>query len=573
MTAREDTQHAKLAAATPEPLAARLRAPRMAGERRTVTAVFADVVGSTALAETMDPEDWRAIVDEAFAVMSQTIYRYEGTIAQLLGDAILAFFGAPIAHEDDPERAVRCALDMVRAVDDLGVRVKRERAIELRIRAGLNTGAVVVGNVGSDLRFEYTAVGDAMNVAARMQSAARPGTVVITEATHRFVSALVDATDLGRLAVKGKSEPVHAYEVTGLKAAPGRIRGLAGLESPLVGREAPLAELRRLLEVVRAGRGRIACVLGEPGIGKSRLLSELGGWARGVEPRLAWVEGRCLSYGQSLPHHLVSELVRSLVGVSFSAGEAETREALERRLRDLLGDAWLDAYAYLGHLLSLELGPEATARLSGSEFEVVKRYIASLYQVLGAVSARGPVVLVCEDIHWADRSSVEVIGQILPLVNEMPFLFVATSRVERASPGWQLIASARELLGDALTEIRLSPLSAEDSRQLVGNLLDIESLPDAVRAFILAKAEGNPLFVEEVIRMLIDRGAIVQEGSRWVATTAVADTEIPATLQGLLLARIDRLPESSKRTLRVASVIGRQFAVRVLARLLGSAGP
>src|SRR4029077_12006605 len=210
------------------------------------------------------------------------------------------------------------------------------------------------------------------------------------------------------------------------------------------------------------------------------------------------------------------------------------------------------------------------ARVTGLEMEAIKRYVASLILVLRAVSTRDPVVLVCDDVHWADTASTDTLLQLVPSVAGLPVLFILSSRPDRGSAGWRLIAGARDVVGDALAEIRLDPLSLEESRLLVSNLLQIDSLPAATRDLALAKAEGNPFFVEEVIRMLIDRGAIVREGDRWIATDKVAGIEIPDTLHGLLLARIDRLPADSRRTLRVASVIGRQFGVTILETLLRS---
>ncbi len=566
--ALDSERRARLAAAAPAPLAEKMRAPRRGGERRVVTALFADVVGSTALVETMDPEDWTVLVNEAFDIMSRAIYHYEGTIARLMGDAILAFFGAPVAHEDDPERAVRCALDMVRTIDErIGARVKRERGVEFRIRAGVNTGEVVVGNVGTDLMYEYTAMGDAVNVAARMQAAAAPGTVLATAATYRFVAPVVDAIDRGAIEVKGKAEPVRAYEISRVKAAPGRLRGLAGIESPLVGREAELARLLAAFEVVRAGQGRVACVLGDPGLGKSRLLAEFHRAASSAGD-LTWAEGRCLSYGPGIPYHLIVDLLRSLSGVGATADDHELAVALDRLTHEFLGDEWADAYVYLAHLAGLALAPELAARITAIDMEVLKRYAASVHVLVRAMAARAPLVLVYEDVHWADAASVELILQLLPLVNELPLFCLITARPERATPGWRLVTAAREGFGEALTELPLAALSAEDSRRLVANLLEIESLPDSVRDLILMKAEGNPLFVEEVIRMLIERGGIAERAGRWVATGEVARVEIPDTLQGLLLARIDRLPKSARHAIRTASVIGRQFPVRVLERVL-----
>src|ERR687897_2652156 len=250
--------HSRLAAAAPTPLVTKMRAARLTGERKPVTALFADVVGSTALAEQMDPEDWTAMINEAFDLMSRAVFRYEGTIAQLQGDAMLAFFGAPIAHEDDPERAVLAALDMIAATDEFAEQLQSTLGIDFRIRAGINSGPVIVGNIGSDLRYEYTALGDAVNVAARVQTSAEPGTVVVSDRTHRFVEGTFDFNDLGEVDLKGKAEPVRLYRVVQLAAQPGRRRGLegVGLSSPLVGRDDELAKLVQLHAVVAAGRGR-----------------------------------------------------------------------------------------------------------------------------------------------------------------------------------------------------------------------------------------------------------------------------------------------------------------------------
>lgn len=534
--------------------------PTGSSERRPITVLFADIAGSTAIAERMDPEDWTVLVGKALAEMSHTVERFGGTVARLMGDGVLAFFGAPTAHEDDPERAVRCGLELVQAIERLGS--------ELQVRVGVNTGPVVVGVVGSDTAHEYTAMGDAVNIAARMQAAARPASVLVTASTFRFVAPLVDAVDVGLLELKGKTDAVHAYEVTALKRGAARTRGLAGLHSPLIGRDAEIARLQQAFDVARAGQGRVACIVGEPGMGKTRLLAELRAHVERIDQTARWIDGRCVSYGETLPYHLLLDLVRSLIGVGAVADEMQVASALETYLRELLGEDRQEAYAYLGHLLSLRLEPDMQARVSLLEIETLKRYVSSLVTVVRAASTRGPLVIVCDDVHWADVSSVEVLQAVMPSFAGLPVLFILSSRAERASAGWRLIASARDVFGDALTEIRLEPLSMDASRELVSNLLTIESLPADTRDSVLGKAEGNPFFVEEVIRMLIERGAIVREGDRWLATDKVAGVEIPDTLHGLLLARIDRLPQESKRTLRVASVIGRQFAVPVLERLL-----
>ena len=573
-TPADDARLTRLAAATPVPLAQKvLDAAHLAGERRTVTALFMDVVDSTALADQMDPEEWAAIMNGAFDRFYPAIYRYEGSIARLLGDALLAFFGAPVAHEDDPVRAVRAALDMLELAREYGSEVRERYGVEFAVRVGLNTGRVIVGRVGSDLRYEYAPMGSSVNLAARMQAAARPMSVLISDNAYRFVAPLFDTEDAGPIQVKGLTEPVHGYRVLRAKAEPGTMRGLAGLQSPMVGREAELAALLHLCEAVQAGLGRAALVVGEPGLGKTRLITE---WKADVEedrqqhgttPR--WVEGRCLSYGQGLAYHLLIDLLRSLIGVPDMAEEPETRAALVALVNDLFGEEALEVYPYLGHLLSLNLEGEALERVKPLDPQALQaQYLAALRKLIQALTSRRPLVVVLEDLHWADPSSTELLARLLPMVSAVPLLLCLVTRPERDAPGWKLVTSVREAMGGSLTEISLGALSEKDSRQLVSNLLEIEALSEETRALILKKAEGNPFFVEEVIRMLIDRGAIVRQNGGWMAGAEIDRVEIPDNLEGLLMARIDRLPDEAKHILRVAAVIGRQFPLRVLEYVL-----
>ncbi len=578
-TPAEDERRSRLVANTPAPVVEKMHAAHLAGERKIVTVLFLDVVGSTALAENMDPEDWTLIMNRAFDLLSPVIIeKYEGAIARLLGDAILAFFGAPIAHEDDPVRAVKAALDLLAESRKYADEVRAQHGIEFAVRIGLNTGPVVVGDVGSALKFEYTAMGDAVNLAARMQAAARPMTALISENTYRFVAPIFDVNDLGLIEVKGKTEPIRVYEVQKQKAQQGRLRGLAGLESPMVGRDPELTSLRQLSAAVGAGLGRAAVVIGEPGLGKSRLIAEWktatqAAGATSPQPAATWAEGRCLSYGQNIPYHLLSDLLQSLVGASGTDNKPEQRAALQALVDDVIGaEGSVEVCRYLANLMSLPLDSESEARIKLLEPQALQnQYLSSLRQLLRALAQRRPLVLVLDDIHWADPSSTDLLTKLLPLISEAPILLCLVTRPDRDAHGWKLVAAAREKLGAGLTEINLNPLSEADSQQLVSNLLEIESLPENIRGLILKKAEGNPFFVEEVIRMLIDRGAIYKQGNTWAAGKEISTIEIPDNLQGLLLARIDRLPEDVKRTLRVASVIaviGRQFSVRVLEQVL-----
>jgi len=273
---RDSTAVKALERLVPKEFAERLLATRgqVEAERRMVTILFSDVKGSTAMAEDLDPEEVMEIMNGAFDVLIKPVYRYEGTLARLMGDAILAFFGAPIAHEDDPERACRAALEIIEGAKLYAAKLEEERGITgFNVRVGINTGLVVVGEVGSDLRVEYTAMGDAINLAARMESTAQPGTVLITENTHKLIAALFETEGLGPIEVKGKAEAISVYRVLAAKEVPGKVRGIAGLESPLVGREAEFAALQESMERLQAGVGGIVTLVGEAGLGKSRLVA------------------------------------------------------------------------------------------------------------------------------------------------------------------------------------------------------------------------------------------------------------------------------------------------------------
>jgi class 3 adenylate cyclase len=541
---------------------------RMEGERKLVTALFTDIVDSTALAEKMDPEDWREIVTGAHQRVSEAVYRYEGTIAQLLGDGVLAFFGAPIAHEDDAERAIRAGLQILGAISTYADDVRRKYRVDsFQMRIGLNTGLVVVGNIGSDLHMEYLAVGDTVNLAARMQSAAEPGTILVSENTYKLAASLFDFEDRGEIEVKGKAEPIHVYRVVSERKGAIRARGIAGLSSPMVGRQREFSTLLHIIEDVRDGRGSIVSIVGEAGLGKSRLVAE---WRKAVMAAdgsrpVRWVEGRCLSYGTTMAHHLSTDVLRALLGVAPGASAEETHAALREQMEMLFGAEMKEVYPFLGHLLGFKLEEDMAARVKYLDGPALQaRYIAASRRYVQALAQHQPTVLVCEDIHWADPSSVELGTHVLPVAAEAPIVFVFVTRPDKDAPGWKLVTQSREVAGAGAIELYLAPLSESDSKQLVSNLLEIEALPENVRQLILAKAEGNPFFVEEVIRMLIDRGNIVLQDGRWTVVREIQKLDIPDTLQGVLTARIDRLPEEAKRTLQIASVIGRKFHVRIL---------
>jgi class 3 adenylate cyclase len=578
MTEVDEERRQRLASAAPPMLVEKAQAAnRLSGERRIVTALYLDVVGSRALIQKLGQAAAEEIIFAGLDLACPIIYRYEGTIAQLQEDEMLVFFGAPVAHEDDPVRAVRAALEMLDSIRLYAQQVKTEHQVDFAMRISLSTGPVSIGLVDAHLKYEYTALGGTLNLAAQLEATKQEMSILVSESTHRFIAPFFECRDLGyvyKMAAEDKeSEKIHIYEVLGLRATPGEVRGLVGLESPMVGRARELATLVQLSRAVQAGLGRAVLIQGEPGLGKTRLLRE---WKNTVEnsqprPKIRWIEGRCTSYSQENAYSLVSSLLHAMCGVPVTASEAEMRVALIELLESVLPgpDTLLDVYPYLGQVLNLKLEGEALERVRQLDPQAhLAQGQAALRRLLVAMAARQPLVIVLEDLHWADPTSVAFLSPLIALAGTEPILFCLVMRVERESAGRRLVVAGREALGSRLSNITMEALNTTESRQLVSNLLAIEALPESIRDLILQRAEGNPFFVEEVIRMLIDRQAIVQVNGRWQAGVNIYNIDIPDNLQGLLLARIDRLPEEVKETLRVAAVIGRQFPLKVLEHIL-----
>jgi len=560
----------------PSALREKIKATRteIEGERKPVTIVFTDIVGSTAIAEKLDPEVWKEIVNGAHRRVGEAVYRYEGTIAQLLGDGVLAFFGAPITHEDDPIRAVRAAMDIQKSVkayaQELGSVVDG-----FQMRIGINTGTVVIGEIGTDMHVEYLAIGDAVNVAARLQSAAGPGKVVVSEACARLVSAEFELKDLGEITVKGKAEPLHAFELISLKAAPESGRGIEGLPTPHVGRAQELEKLQSALLSLCAGQGQIVTVIGDAGIGKTRLLEEVkattcddGGddQTSSISSSIRWLEGRALSYGGSLSYWTITQLLLADLGLSDGAPQVEIIVALRRRVKELFGEEKIDdVLPYLAHLLGLKGETEIEEHIQSLDGETLKqRTLKSVSDYFGQVASEGPTVLVFEDMHWADPSSLEVLENLLVLTDRMPLMILLLMRIDRDHGSWGVKLKAETDFPHRCTEIHLHRLSADDSSSLLEQLLGKAELPAEIQQTIMERSEGNPFYLEEVIRHLMQRELIVQDEQGWRATGALEEMSIPDTLQGVLLARIDRLQEDVRRTLQMASVIGQSFLYRIL---------
>ncbi|MGD2058963.1 MAG: adenylate/guanylate cyclase domain-containing protein, partial [Anaerolineales bacterium] len=548
------------------------KARSMQGERRVVTILFCDVAGSTRMAGNLDPEIWAEVMHEAFDYMVNPIYRYEGTVARLMGDAVLAFFGAPIAHEDDAERAVRAGLDILSGIRPFAEDIKEEFGVDFNLRVGINTGPVVVGEIGSDLAMEYTAMGDAANVAARMEQTAEPGSVQISEDTFKRVKALFEVEDLGQVELKGKDEPIKAYRVLEARAQPGRTRGIEGLAAPLIGRSQELGALQQGVKELVAGRGAILALVGDAGLGKSRLIDEVSRWAdEQLDTHPEWLFAAGVSYNMSLPFGVFRRMLRSLIGVDESSPNTKTSEKME----EFVGGLSADLQDPIRMALQVVLGLELNVELAEMDAELRKKKVfQGVTELVRWLSRRQPIVLVLDDLHWADPVSVELIVHLFGLTDEIPVLYLCSLRPYRRSAGWQIKLSGETDYPHRYTEIPLQPLSDEQSEELIEALLTVSNLPASLREMIKSKAEGNPFFVEEVIRMLIEHRIIErdEELDRWEAVKEPEEVIIPDNLNALLTARIDRLPAETRTTLQYAAVIGRSFDQPVLASVVGSNG-
>ena len=554
----------------PQELVTKLEAARsrdaMVGERRVITMLFCDVKGSTAAAEKVDPEIWTDIMNGVFEYMIRPIYKYEGLVPRLMGDAILAFFGAPITHEDDPQRAVLAGLEIQQGIKPYVDEIRIKHGLEFGLRVGINTGLVVVGEIGSDLRMEYTAIGDAINLAARMEQTAQVGTIQISDETYKLVAPFFNVEPLGEVEVKGKSAPIKTYRVLGVKSTPGQLRGLEGLSSPLVGRDAQLTLLRDRLKDLADGAGSVVAVVGEAGLGKSTLINEL----KKSDSSFKWLRGDSLSYTRSVSYHPWRQVIRQ----SVEANEEDTPAEVRRKLGYVCECCTLPGgdIPFLEAMLAVESEESAKVVLGYQGDALKQRMVDATRGFLCGLAVESPLVIVFDDLHWSDEASLDLLLNVVDLNKEQPIVFICMSRPDKTAAGWDSINDMKGKLGSEFHLIEIEPLQATQTETLLNNLLDANELPKPIRDLIVSKGEGNPFFIEEIIRSLIETKQIVDEGGHWKGVGDKAKILLPNTLRGVLSARVDRLPESSKHVLQDAAVIGRLFDLRVLKRLTGLNG-
>jgi ABC-type oligopeptide transport system substrate-binding subunit/class 3 adenylate cyclase len=540
-------------------------------ERRIVTALFADVAGSTALSERLDPEEAKLVIGGAISCAIAAVEAYGGTVTSLMGDGLLALFGAPVAHEDDPERAVRAGLDIRTVAREYADEVRRGWGVEgFAMRVGIHTGEVVAGRVGAGERVEYSVVGDTVNTAARLEGAAAGDGILVSDITQRQVANRFDWGEPRSLRLKGKADAVVAFPVTGLREPAQRIA--AEPVTPMVGREAEMRVGLELVERLGAGRGAVLFIVGDPGIGKSRLAAELR-MRSAATGGYAWMEGRCVSYGESLPYWPYRDLLRNWLEASPTEPELRLRVRLRRKTEEAFPGRGAETYPYLATVLGLNLEPEAAALLKPLSPESLQfRTFEVFTELVERIAANGPVVVSLDDLHWADPTSLALTERLLALAEGAPILLAISQRPETDHASWLLKEKAAREYRHLFRELTLQPLEPSSENELLTSLAGNRPLPPAVIDGLLRYAEGNPFYLEQLLRSLIDSGTLVPENSHW--TLKAGETlEIPQTLEGVIIARIDRLEPEWREALTSASVLGRTFGLELIEAVSGLGVP
>jgi class 3 adenylate cyclase/tetratricopeptide (TPR) repeat protein len=553
--------------------------PEADGERRTVSVLFADVAGFTALSENLDPEQVHTLMEGCFALIGRRIAGYEGTITQYAGDATMALFGAPLAQEDHAARCAHAALDIQEELAGYSEEVGRRLGVAFRMRIGLNTGVAVVGMVGHDRRTEYTALGDAVNLAARLEQAARPGEVLAADTTRRAAGAGFRWTRIGQRTLRGRSAPVLVHRLDGRTT---RDRPAPPVPvTPLVGRDPELTALETAWEQTAAARGRVVSIVGEAGLGKSRLVAEFAGRRRREGVKV--VEGTCFTYGDATSFLPFLRIVRALCGAPEEAPEPELKSAIAARV-GALGLPAEEVVPYLHNLLSLRVDDEVFPHLTPEL--VRRRTVQALRSLLLAEAKREPLMVVVEDVHWIDRATEELVGVLVDGLAASRLLLALAYRPEYLNqwrdrshhdevhlhplPEPSGAEMVRAILSRPHVErLTLRPLDTEQSLAVARRILGDAPIDPELERLIVGRTDGNPLFVEELARAMQEAGDVEEADGVLRLTRPAAELSVPPTLHAVLLARIDRLPDDLRRTLRLAATIGRVFSPDVLVEAAG----
>jgi class 3 adenylate cyclase/tetratricopeptide (TPR) repeat protein len=543
---------------TPKFLAEKILTTRssMEGERKLVTVLFADVANYTSIAEKLDPEEVHQIMDGCFKILMDEIHKYEGTINQFTGDGVMALFGAPVAHEDHAQRACHAALAIRGSLQEYEENVKRECGVEFKMRIGLNSGPVIVGSIGDDLRMDYTAIGDTTNLAARMEKMARPGTTLVSMSTHRLVRDYFEFKSIGKVEVKGKADRQEAFELVKPSEVITRIEAsVAKGLSRFVGRKNSMAALMEAYDKVKEGLGQVVGVVGEAGVGKSRLLLEFRKQLPAGET--TFVEGRCLHYGGAMPYLPVLDILRSYFEIKEHDREWIIKKKIIEKTAEL--DTALEgSVAPFQELLSLKVDDEGYLRLEPQERK--ERTFEAIRDLLVRESEKKTLIVVIEDLHWIDKTSEDLLDYLIGWLANAQILLVLLFRPEYTHQWGSKSYYNR---------IGLDQLTSESSAELVQAILEGAEVEPELKELILSRAAGNPLFMEEFTHTLLENGSVELRGNRYVLSGGTSDIRVPDTIQGIIAARMDRLEDSLKRIMQVASVIGTEFAFRILQAITG----
>lgn len=536
---------------------------RIEGERRQVTVMFCDMAGYFHMVERLGSERSYQIMDDIYEILIHKVHEFEGTVNEMTGDGIMALFGAPIALEDAPQRALSSALSIQREIIKFNDDHKRIGPIRMRI--GIHTGPVVVGTLGNDLRVEFKAVGDTVNLASRVEMLAEAGSIYVTEETYRLTKDFFLFQTIGKKTVKGRNKAIAVYKVLSGKAdfyRP-RLGSERMIYSEMVGRDQELGKLELQLMKAVNGKGSIVNIIGEAGIGKSRLLAELR--KREVIKGVALFEGRAISIGGNFSFHPIIDIFKQWARIRENDGEAMALGKLEAAVSRLFPEKFGEVLPFVATLMGMKMSGRYAERLKGIEGEALENLILkNIRELIIRASEQMPLVIIIEDLHWADRSSVELLEYLFRLAEEHRIIFINVFRPGYSQTGARIVETVKKRLPVYYIEIFLEPLDEGLSEALITNMLKTSGIQHAITRQIVQRTGGNPFFIEEVVRSFIDEGAIVVKNGLFKVTEKIHNVAIPHTISDVLMARIDRLEEETRDLVKVAAVIGRNFFLRVL---------
>jgi class 3 adenylate cyclase len=528
--------------------------PSSESERKQVTVFFSDMSGYTAMTEKLDPEEVKEIMGRIFGEVAQVVVRYEGFIEKFIGDSVMALFGVPSTHEDDPVRAIRAALEIHDIVSSLSPRYEKQVGKPLVMHTGICSGLVVTGGVNLE-KGTHGVLGDTINLAARLSGLAKPGEIVVSPETYHQAGGYFTFESLEPVAVKGKAEPIKPYKVLSRKKDPATTHRLSGMRAELIGRTVEMSQLQEALNNLKQGKGSIFSVVGEAGTGKSRLIEEFK--ATLDLNTIQWREGHAYAYAQNIAYYPLIDLLNRAYQIQEGDPPEQVKLKVETGSGGLIGDR-KDLIPYIGSLYSLSY-PE----IEGVSPEFWKgRLHKAIQTIFAALTQRGPTVVCLEDLHWADLSSIELLSNILSEF-QYPALFLCIYR----SPLSIFTSQQTSGMGKVYQEIKLYDFSPSESQNMVESLLKSKDIPPELKMFIRTRVEGNPFYLEETINALIESETLVREDGSWKLTKGLSEANIPSTVQEIISARIDRLERETKRVLQEASVIGRTFLYEILNRI------